>query len=99
MKKITLEEAYRILQNASAVIIDDNALIYHSLYDLEGDDENEFLYLSWDDEDGCGFSLKFAEKDNREVTVSGCCMFLYDTDSEGEDDHTQITILNPTNLE
>ena len=98
MKKITLKEAYGILQNASAIIIENNAVIYPSLYELEDDDTNEFLYLKWDDE-GLGYSLKFNEGDNRDVKIVGSSMFLYDTDSEGEEDHTQITILEAKELE
>ena len=93
-KKISLEEAYKIIENASAVIIDESALVYPSLWDLDGDDDNEFLYLSWEDE-GSEYSLKFREGDNREVEVSGCCLFLYDTDADDETCHTQITILVP----
>jgi len=92
--KITLKEAYQILENASAVIIDENALVYPSLWELDGTDENEFLYLSWE-EGGTDYSLKFAEGDNREVEVSGCCLFLYDTDADDETCHTQLTILVP----
>jgi hypothetical protein len=98
MKKITLKEAYNILGNASAIIIEDNAVVYLSLYELEDDDTNEFLYLKWED-DGQGYSLKFNEGDNQEVEVIGSSMFLYDTDAEGDSDHTQITILTTKELE
>jgi hypothetical protein len=99
MKIITLKEAYNILQDASAVIIDDSVLVYPSLDMIEGSDENEFLYLSWDDEDGQEYSLKFCEGENQEVKVSGSSLFLLDTDANGEEDHTQITILTTKELE
>jgi len=69
MKTISLEEAYNILEQASAIIVDD-AVIYPSLWELNGDDNNEFLYLSWTDADYNEFSLKFIEGDNREVELS-----------------------------
>ena len=98
MKTISLEEAYQILGNASAVIINDSTLVYPSIYELEGSDENEFLYFKWDD-DGLEYSLTFNEGDNQEVKISGSSMFLYDTDANDDDDHTQITILTTKELE
>jgi len=59
---------------------------------------NEFLYIQWEDE-GLEYTLKFCEGDNQEVKVVGSSMFLYDTDSNGEKDHTQITILITKELE
>jgi hypothetical protein len=94
MKKITLKEAYSILEDASAVIINDNVVLYPSLWELTEDDENEFLFLDWDDG-----KLKFNEGDNQEVEVVGSSMFLYDTDANGNEDHTQITILITKELE
>lgn len=96
--KIPLQKAFEILQDASAVIINDQIVVYPSLSDLEGDDTNEFLCITWD-EDGLEYILKFNEGDNQEVEVVGSSMFLYDTDTMDEDDHTQITILTTKNLE
>lgn len=95
MKKITIQKAHQILTDCSALIIDDNTLVYPSLADLEGSDDNEFLYLSWTDEEGRDYSVKFSEGQNKEVTISGSSMFL--VDNEGEE--AQITILAPQNLE
>ena len=94
MKTITLEEAYKILENCSGVIVDDGAILYPSVWELNGKDENEFLYLSWEEE-GLEFNVKFNEGSNREVKVSGCSMFLI----EGDGEETQLTILVPQNLE
>lgn len=97
--KIPLQKAFQILQDASAVIINDDVVLYPSLSDLEDDESNEFLYLEWDYE-GLEYNLKFNEGDNQEVEVVGSSMFLYDTDSEcSATDHTQITILVAQNLE
>ena len=93
MKKIPLQEAYKILEDASAIIVDDGVLVYPALAELEFSDENEFLYITWSDEDGQEYDLHFAEGDNQEVKISGSSMFLIDTDAEGEEDATQITIL------
>ena len=98
MKTITLKEAYNILQDASAIIIDDNVLAYSPLSELKEDDTNEFLYLGWEDE-GLGYTLKFCEGDNQEVRIVGSSMFLYDTDANGDEDTTQITILITKELE
>jgi hypothetical protein len=98
MKTITLKEAYQILEDASAVIINDSIVLYPALSDLEDSDENEFMYFTWDDE-GLEYSLKFNEGDNQEVKISGSSMFLYDTDANDDNDDTQITILTAKELE
>jgi hypothetical protein len=98
MKTITLDEAYHILENSAAVIIDEWTVVFPSLAQLTDDDDNEFLYLSWTD-DGPEYNLKFTQGDNPSVRVEGSSMFLYDTDSAGEHDHTQITVLVPQKLD
>lgn len=99
MKNIPLEEAYKILEDASAVIIDDNVLVYPALSYWNFSDENEFMYLTWTDDKGQEYDLHFAEGDNQEVKVSGSSMFLIDTNAEAEEDATQITILTTKELE
>jgi len=97
MKTITLKEAYNILEQSSAVIINKHALVYPAVWELNGDAENEFLYLSWED-DGQDYYLKFCEGDNHSVKIEGCCLFLFDTDAN-DDDLTELTILAPKQLE
>lgn len=92
-KEISLKEAYDILQECSAVVIDDNVLVYPSLDEITGDLKNEFLSLAWQ-EDGEEFQVNFLEGQNQKVQVSGCSLFL--VDSEGEDN--QLTILEPKKL-
>jgi hypothetical protein len=99
MKNIPLEEAYKILEDASAIIIDDGVLVYPVLSDLEHSDENEFMYLTWRDEDELEYCVKFAEGDNQEVVIEGSSMFLIDTDANSDTDATQITILTTKELE
>jgi hypothetical protein len=98
MKTISLKEAFRMLEDARAVIINDDVVLYPSLWELREDDTNEFLFFHWED-DGCEYNLKFCEGDNKEVNLVGSSMFLYDTDADGEEDHTQITILITKELE
>jgi hypothetical protein len=97
VKTIPLQEAYALLENASAVIVDDHVLVYPGLSGLEGDDANEFLYLRWEDE-GLGYRLTFNEEFNREVDIVGSSLFLYDTDASADDSATQITLLVPQEL-
>lgn len=99
MKTIPLEEAYKILEDASAIIVDDGVLVYPALSDLEFSDENEFMYLTWTDDEGQEYILKFAEGDNQDVKVAGSSMFLLDTDAEDDTDVIQITILTTKELE
>ena len=96
MKKITLKEAHQILEDASAIIIDNDVVLYPSLEPISGDELNEFLFLRWDD-GGLEYTLKFLEGDNQEVEIVGSSMFLYDTLSNN--DHIQITILTTKELE
>lgn len=98
MKTINLKEAYDILNECSGIIIEDSVILYPQLGDLDGDDENEFLFLFWDD-DGAEYNMKFCEGDNREITISSSSMFLYDRDCETPEGVTQLTILQPKNLE
>lgn len=95
MKTITLKEAHQILEDASAIIIDDDVVLYPSLEPISGDELNEFLFLRWDD-GGLEYTLQFLEGDNQEVEVVGSSMFLY---AEGDNEHTQITILTAKELE
>lgn len=94
MKTITLTEAHHILENCSAVMIESNIVIYPGIADLTGEDENEFLYLSWEDE-GLEYYVKFTEEPNKEVKIIGNSIFLID--HEGEE--AEITPLFSKNLE
>lgn len=97
MKTITLKEAFEILENCSAVVTEEHTVIYPGLADLTGEDENEWLNISWT-EDGQDFVMIFNEQDNREVKVQGSSLFLVDNEcADGEE--IQLTILCPQNLE
>ena len=86
----TLEMGAEIIKQASAVIVDsdDGGVVFPSLYDLNGEDDNEFCYMGWES-GGVDYYLKFAEGENREISLAGCSMFM--TDHEG--DEVQITPL------
>jgi hypothetical protein len=95
MKSITLDEAISILQNSSAVIID-NVVTYPNLsFDYENDKpEERFLDLSWIDEDYNNFQINFYSQDNETVQIVDGSMFLIDE----EGDECQLTILSPMKL-
>jgi len=93
MRKIPLKEAYEILENCAGVICN-NIITYPTLAMLEDSDENEFLYINWED-GGREFNVKFCEGENQEVAVVGSVMYL--TDNEG--DVCEVTILEKINLE
>ena len=92
MKTIPLQRAFNILENCSAVIWDDqHFLSYPSVWPLDGQDDNQFLFLLCEDEGGQEFSVTFNEGSNREVKISGNTMVLVDD----EGDEIDIQILNP----
>jgi hypothetical protein len=95
---IPFEKAFKLLSDCSAVIVDDNALVYPSLDHDAKEGEDEFLYLSYTDDEGETFTYHFNKEDNENVEVVGNSMFLKDTDGE-EGEVTQLTLLIPQNLE
>lgn len=92
--KITLKQAFKFLEDCSAIITEEHVVVYPSLADLEGGDENEFLYIGWSEE-GQEFNAKFREGENRQVEINGSLMTLID--DEGEEFF--ITLLRSWNLE
>lgn len=94
MKIISLDEAYDIIQGATAVIVNNDTLVYPILHDLETKDNNVFMSLECD-----GKILKFTEGDNRKVIVSGCNMSLLDTSVETSLETTELTILTTKYIE
>ena len=60
--KIKLHRAFDLLSGCSAVIIDSDFLVYPSMAELEGEDENEFMMLS---PSGFNISYKFNEGCNQ----------------------------------
>lgn len=94
MKSIGLKEAHKRLVDSAAVIVDNDALVYPSLSEIENNPENQFLYLFWE-LDGQEYSVKCIEQNNQTVKVSddGALMILEDM----EGDRFQLTLLEPVN--
>lgn len=93
MKQISLVEAVQLLNDCSAVIVNDNVLTYPSVEDLNDDDDNEFLYLGWTD-DGLDYSMKVEEGNNRSVKIEDNQMILVDD----EGDEFSLTLLTTMKL-
>jgi hypothetical protein len=93
MKTITLKQAISILENCSAVVID-NVVTYPNLEDGE-DDDDLFLTLSWVDEDFNEFEESFYRGGNKKIQIVDSSMFIFNEEVE----EVQLTILCPQNLE
>jgi len=78
MEIIPLKDAFKCLTEATAVYDNYTAeLMFLDVYDITGEPDNEFMYLSLD-ESRMVETIHFCEKRNGEVKVSGSSMFLYD---------------------
>jgi len=91
-RKITLIETYELIGNASAIIIDNDALMYPSLDCLTGDPDNEWMYCEWECE-GLTFCRKFIEEE-QDIYFDGSTITMQD--SEG--DEVDIKLLIPMDL-
>lgn len=96
MKEITLKEAYQILEDASAILVEDQVL-FPVLTPLTGKAHNTFLMLDWEDSEKLWYELAFDEGENQTVAVSGGSLFLLP--NRNEEEEVQITILQEKNLE
>lgn len=94
MMTIPLSQAVDILQCASAVIIDDEAVTFPSIDSLTGDADHEFLFIRWSNDDGYEFSERFTEGVNANIIVEGSQLCI--RDDEGE--LVKITILVPADI-
>ena len=87
IKFITLAQAIKLLENCSAVIVD-NIVTYPEI------NEND-IFLNWDDGTH-EFSANFPENKNKlQVKICGSCMYLFDDDNC----EREITLLSPMDLE
>ena len=93
MKQIILEDAFKILENCSALIVDGYTLLYPILNKLDNEDIHEFLILKWTHK-GHNYEVKYNEGDNQVIDISGSSMFLVNATS----DVHQLTILEPKQL-
>lgn len=102
MKTISLTEAFNILERSYACSITDPLEPIDSegylgevcTAELKGDDESQFLYISWQTKNG-HFNVHFMEGPNRLVKINGDTMFLIDEDG----DEIQFILLVPYNME
>lgn len=96
MTLITLDQAINLLEDASAIVLVDEpgtpTIVYPSV-NTNGKTE-EFLSLTWGDEDGYEYSLKFNGSVNATVQIEDNCLLLID--SEGE--RSKIQILMPMDI-
>jgi hypothetical protein len=79
--KIPLQKAVNLLHDCSAIILDDDALVYPSLDDIVDDQDNQFMYCEWEVA-GCTFNSKFIEGNNKEVDIRDNYMILIDIEGE-----------------
>lgn len=97
MKSIPLYNAYSLLSECKAVIIDGKFVeIYSLCYAEEGD--NEFLILQWEEEvDGevLDVEVVFNERDNFMVEVDGQKLIMTNTNGDTE----EMILLRAINLE
>ena len=90
--KITLAKAVALLNECSAVIIDEDVLTYTGFVEETEEDTNEFLFLTWESE-GLDYSIAFLEKDNQEVELDIETATLTMKDKDGEP--CDLTLLYP----
>lgn len=84
-KKITVEKALQLLREAHIVRVFSNDWYYDAIInesDITGDPENEFLLISWQDEDGYEFDAKLAEGQNPEVKAKSHALTFVDTEGD-----------------
>lgn len=92
--KINLKQAFDLLEYCDAIILNDDVLIYPATDTITGEPENEFLYLSYTQNDLI-YSLYFIEENNQEIEFSGSTMYLEDN----EGDSVRITLLSELDIQ
>lgn len=95
MKTLTLEQAHRLISECSACIVDGSELMYPSIAELTGEPDNEFLYLSWMDDDGREFAAICFEENNQTVEIRENKLVLHDDN----DDEFTLTLLIPQKID
>ena len=93
MKTITLEKAIELLENAAAIILPDEAgspLMYPSV----DKDEEEFLSISWADDEALDWGFVCLRGDNAEVEIRDNALVFVDEDKN----EVKVQILVPQQL-
>ena len=89
MSSMDLEDALDVLDNCSALILDDDILMYPKIIkDLKNGDNQKIFCLQWTEGEDA-FEIVFVEEDNQSVGYSGSTMFLIDDN----DQEVHLTIL------
>lgn len=94
--RITLKQAHKLLEDCTAVIVEDNKLVRPSMAELNGNEENEFMCLRWSDSLGQEYAETFLEGPNNKIELHGSSLFPVG-DCNG--DQMQVTLLFTNNLE
>jgi hypothetical protein len=87
MKPITLDDAYDLLMQCNAVMLEDK-ILEPVLMGIEYDDNNEFLYLFWEEEHKNGdlfVEVVFYEGDNQKAELNGSTLTLVNSEGQEED--------------
>ena len=92
---LQLEDVYKLLEDCAAASNEDGDLFCPRLFPLNGEDENQFAYFSWRDEEGCEFSVKINEGENRQVVYSGSLITLVDHEGKEFD----VYLLQPLEID
>lgn len=95
---IPLKTAFDLIKNASAVIVNRHALMFHGTSELNDDPDNEFLCLIWADDEGLEYIIKAREGENQlvEVDQTDGVGTLILVDDEGE--KFELTLLNQVKI-
>ena len=87
MKEINLYQAYDLLQQSTAVVLE-GRIVEPTLMGIQDDDSNEFMYLSWEEEfdnEDLIVELSFYEGDNQIALIDGSTLTLIGNDGEEEE--------------
>jgi hypothetical protein len=89
MSSMDLEDALDVLDDCSALILDDDILMYPRIIkDLKNEDNQKIFCLQWTEGEDT-FEIVFVEEDNQSVGYSGSTMFLIDDN----DQEVHLTLL------
>jgi hypothetical protein len=97
MKTITLEQTYDLFDKNTAIRVVGHYMDYAAMNTkgIVGEDDTQFMFISWTDYDGRVFDISFLEKYNKEVRIEG--ERIYPKDEYG--DEVDIEIMKPINIE
>lgn len=80
-KKITLQKAHSLVNQATALLIDGGFLAHVCIDELIGNPSNQWLFLSWNDVDDEPLYTYFTEQ-KQEILFDGSTLYMVDEDGE-----------------